>query len=177
MSSGKNGEGWGVTGVGRRILRKRTWGVPGMLAVTFLVAVGVAHALTVREVATEFICQCGCGLTLANCAHGECGPRDQMTTAIASMIASGKSKPEIIAAFVAQYGEQVLAAPTKRGFNLVAWVTPFASIAIGAALLGLLAWSWAAHRNPLKPAEERAIPTLSPQERERLEEELRRLQD
>lgn len=156
---------------------KRVWIVAGILAMTFVVAVGIAHALTVSEVAQEFICQCGCGLTLANCAHGECGPRDQMTTAIASMIAAGKSKPEIVAAFVAQYGERVLAAPTKRGFNLVAWVTPFVSIATGAALLVLLAWSWASRRRPVQPAGVGAQDLLSPEERERLEEELRRLQD
>ncbi|MDR7434898.1 MAG: cytochrome c-type biogenesis protein CcmH [Armatimonadota bacterium] len=166
-----------MEGVARYIPMKRTWMIAGIVAITFLFGGEIAHALTVGEVAGEFICQCGCGLTLANCAHGECGPRDQMTTAIASMIAAGKTKPEIIAAFVAQYGERVLAAPTKRGFNLVAWVTPFATLIAGAGLLVLLAWSWAVRRRVVQPTAEGVWDLLSPEERKRLEEELRRLQD
>ncbi len=44
---------------------------------------------------------------------------------------------------VAQFGEEILAAPPKRGFDLLAWVVPAAVLAVGAAVaMGLtLAWS------------------------------------
>ncbi len=43
---------------------------------------------------------------------------------------------QIMDAFVAKYGATVLAAPTTKGFDLVAWVAPFAVFA--AALLGTI---------------------------------------
>src|SRR5208337_3848778 len=58
-------------------------------------------------------------------------------------IAAGKSDKEILDSFAAKYGATVLAAPTTEGFNLVAWIAPFAVFA--AALLGtvLLVRRWA----------------------------------
>src|SRR5208337_1081238 len=57
-------------------------------------------------------------------------------------IAAGKSDKEILDSFAAKYGATVLAAPTTEGFNLVAWIAPFAVFA--AALLGtvLLIFRW-----------------------------------
>ena len=43
----------------------------------------------------------------------------------------GKSKPEVLQAMVAQYGERILAAPTKEGFNLTAWIIPFVMLVAG----------------------------------------------
>ena len=58
-------------------------------------------------------------------------------------ITAGKSDKEILDPFAAKYGATVLAAPTTEGFNLVAWIAPFAVFA--AALLGtvLLVRRWA----------------------------------
>jgi cytochrome c-type biogenesis protein CcmH len=58
-------------------------------------------------------------------------------------INAGKSDNEILTAFVSKYGAVVLAAPSKKGFDLVAWIAPFAVFA--AALLGtiLLVRRWA----------------------------------
>ena len=43
---------------------------------------------------------------------------------------------------VAQYGEEVLAAPPKHGFDLLAWLVPAAVLLGGAALAVLLARAW-----------------------------------
>jgi cytochrome c-type biogenesis protein CcmH len=43
---------------------------------------------------------------------------------------------QVMDEFVAKYGATVLAAPTMKGFDLVAWVAPFAVFA--AALLGTI---------------------------------------
>ena len=47
---------------------------------------------------------------------------------------------------VAQYGEEVLAAPPKRGFDLLAWLVPAAVLLGGAALAVLLARAWSGGR-------------------------------
>jgi cytochrome c-type biogenesis protein CcmH/NrfF len=51
-------------------------------------------------------------------------------------IAAGMGDKEILAAFATKYGSTVLAAPSAHGFDLVAWIAPFAVFA--AALLGTI---------------------------------------
>jgi cytochrome c-type biogenesis protein CcmH len=51
-------------------------------------------------------------------------------------IGGGKSDEEILSSFAAKYGAVVLAAPTTHGFDLVAWIAPFAVFA--AAMLGTI---------------------------------------
>ncbi len=67
---------------------------------------------------------------------------DRMRQFIRARIAAGDTKSEIKEKLVAQFGEEVLAAPPKQGFNLIAWVLPFAGIALAGAVVGMLAWRW-----------------------------------
>jgi cytochrome c-type biogenesis protein CcmH len=57
---------------------------------------------------------------------------------------------------VAQFGEEVLAAPPKHGFYLLAWLVPAAVLVGGVALALLLARAWAGGRGggdgPTPPA-------------------------
>ncbi len=104
----------------------------------------MADSTTVSDISKKLICQCGCTLVLANCTHSECMSRDTMTTLIEQKLAQGQSEEQIIQFFVAQYGEQVLASPPKRGFNLVAWILPFAAILAGGGIvyLAIKKWLW-----------------------------------
>jgi cytochrome c-type biogenesis protein CcmH len=52
---------------------------------------------------------------------------------------------------VAQYGEEVLAAPPKHGFDLLAWVIPGVVLVGGAGLAAALAVSWSRGRRPPSP--------------------------
>ncbi len=108
------------------------------------------NAATVSDISQQLICQCGCTLVLANCTHGECMSRDTMTTLIEQKLAQGQSEEQIIQSFVAQYGEQVLASPPKKGFNLVAWVLPFVAILAGGGViyLALKKWVWRGKQAP-----------------------------
>ena len=117
------------------------------LSITLLVIIlslfpARAYAATVSDISKELICQCGCTLVLANCTHSECMSRDTMTTLIEQKLAQGQSEEQIIQLFVAQYGEQVLASPPKRGFNLMAWVTPFAAILLGGGVIYIAIRKW-----------------------------------
>lgn len=47
-------------------------------------------------------------------------------------IDQGESDDSIISFFVEKYGTPVLAAPPVSGFNMAAWLMPFAALAIGA---------------------------------------------
>lgn len=130
-----------------------------------LAAPAAADGPTVDDVAKELMCQCGCGMTLPNCSSAmECMVGDQMMDVIRQQIAEGRSKSEIINYFVSIYGEQVLAAPTKEGLNLMVWVTPFATIIGGAGLVGWLLHTW--RRRPAAAVEAEAEVEAPPPEGE-----------
>ena len=84
-------------------------------------------------------------------------------------IAAGDSKNEIKDVLVAEYGPSILAAPPKKGFNLLAWLLPFVALFGGALVLGFLAWRWSHTREPRPPAAQ-----LSPALERRVDEELAR---
>ncbi len=103
-----------------------------------------ADSATVSNISDQLICQCGCTLILSNCSHAECMSREAMTALIEQNLAQGQSEEQIIQSFVAQYGEQVLASPPKRGFNLVAWLLPFGAILAGGGIIyiAIKKWMW-----------------------------------
>ena len=92
---------------------------------------------------------------------------------ISARIAAGDTKSEIKDKLVLQFGEAVLAAPPKHGFNLLAWVLPFVGVGIGAIVLALLAWRWSRARSPGAAA---AGAPLEPDLERRVDEELARFE-
>lgn len=101
-----------------------------------------AGALTVSEVARELSCRCGCSMTVDGCNHTNCPFAVPARRTIDEKIAQGMGKEAIIQSFVAQYGEVVLAAPTKKGFNLMAWVFPFAMLLAGFGVVRAVVRRW-----------------------------------
>jgi cytochrome c-type biogenesis protein CcmH len=86
----------------------------------------------------------------------------QIENFISQRIAAGDSKNQIKDRLVAEYGPQILAAPPKKGFNLLAWLLPFAGLFGGALVLAALARRWSRAREPgptarLDPALERRV--------------------
>jgi cytochrome c-type biogenesis protein CcmH len=61
--------------------------------------------------------------------------------------ADGWSKDHVKQALVAQFGPQVLAAPPRSGFGLVAWLAPIAAVLAGAVLAVWLARRWLRRRS------------------------------
>jgi cytochrome c-type biogenesis protein CcmH len=92
---------------------------------------------TQQEIEESLTCQCGCGLTVHSCNHIQCGSGEPIKKEIAERLARGESKEQILAAFTQKFGEKVLSAPTMRGFNWLAWVTPFAALLVAATVLTL----------------------------------------
>lgn len=134
-----------------------------------------ARALTVSEVARELSCRCGCGMTVDGCNHTNCPFSIPARKSIDEKIASGMSKEAIMRTFVAQYGEQVLAAPTKKGFNLTAWILPFVMLIVGGGIVRAVIRRWT--RAEAQPAheQERLSEAEDAEYRDKVERELKEL--
>jgi cytochrome c-type biogenesis protein CcmH len=91
---------------------------------------------------------------------------------IVARIAAGDTRSQIKDALVAQFGIQVLAAPPRKGFDLLAWWLPFAGLALALAVVSAAAWRWARTREPGGPGPPAA--RLEPELERRLDEELAR---
>ncbi len=61
----------------------------------------------------------------------------QMRQIVREMLSQGSSRDEILDFFVGNYGPDILAAPPKSGFNLLAWVVPATAI-VAVVVVGLL---------------------------------------
>ena len=136
----------------------------------------VAAPSTTQEVEEALTCQCSCGLTVHSCNHLQCSfavPRKQE---IATAIAEGKGKEEILTAYMTQFGEKVLSAPTTTGFNLAAWITPFLALILGGVVVSLISLRWSRQR-ALKELKSPVVTEVADEYRERLKKELARFEE
>ncbi len=86
-------------------------------------------------------CTCGCNLSVYTCRTTDftCTVSPAMHREVIALAEQDKTGQEILDAFVAQYGEIVLMAPLKEGFNIAAYVVPGIAISTAAAvILGVL---------------------------------------
>lgn len=65
-------------------------------------------------------------------------------------IAAGESDAEIRSAYVAEYGEKVLEAPSGSGIGIVAWAVPLLAVMLGAVGIFAAVRRWS--RTPRLPA-------------------------
>jgi cytochrome c-type biogenesis protein CcmH len=130
---------------------------------------------TLTELENEIYCPtCKSLLALSNAPVAE-----RIRGFVKERIAAGDTKTEIKDALVAQFGEAVLAAPPKKGFNLLAWVLPFVGIAVAGVFIAVLVrrWTRADQTEAIGPpagAEQNGRLTLDPELEQRLDEELAR---
>lgn len=82
----------------------------------------------------RLMCVCGCNELLGECNHVSCPSSGPELAELRADLAAGTSDQQILASFAAKYGATVLAAPPAHGFDLVAWIAPFAVLL--AAILG-----------------------------------------
>lgn len=143
-----------------------------------LLAVAVCFSLGASDSGSRFnalgnrlMCTCGCAQLLGECDHVGCPSRGQEMADLQAQITAGKTNEEILTWFAAKYGATVLAAPPARGFDLLAWIAPFA--VFGAALLGtiLLIRHWGSlPGGKMEPVAVSNPANMDPAERARIEQ-------
>jgi cytochrome c-type biogenesis protein CcmH len=114
------------------------------------------------QVEKKLRCQCGCTLDVYTCRTTDfaCEVSPAMHRDINALIEGGYGAQEIIDAFVDSYGEKVLMAPTKSGFNLVGWTMPFGALLVGGGVLAVLLRRW--RRRAAVASAEMGIRTAQP---------------
>lgn len=70
----------------------------------------------------------------------------RMKAYIRRRIDEGVTGDQIKAELVRQFGPGVLSTPPTKGFGLLAWALPVGGAAVGAVVLGFLAWTWSKRR-------------------------------
>ncbi|HEY6088234.1 MAG TPA: cytochrome c-type biogenesis protein CcmH [Gemmatimonadaceae bacterium] len=96
------------------------------------------------ELEHQIHCQCGCQLDVFTCRTTDfaCSVSPAMHSDVMGMVAGGHSAQEILAAFKAIYGEKVLMAPVRSGFNLLGYTVPFIALGTGAVIVAELMRRW-----------------------------------
>jgi cytochrome c-type biogenesis protein CcmH len=148
--------------------------IAGVLAVVSP-ALGSEEEPTLAELENEVYCPtCKSLLSLSNAPIAQ-----RMRQFIREEIAAGATKSEIKDALVDQFGEAVLAAPPKKGFNLLVWVLPLVGIVLAGSVIAFLVvrWTRASREREAVPSgdpESNGRQTLDPELERRLDEELAR---
>lgn len=128
-------------------------GQAAALAIAVCFTIGAAEPGTrFNDLSHKLMCTCSCAQMLGECNHVGCPNSTEELALLRTGVDSNATDKQIFDGFVDKYGATVLAAPTKQGFDLVAWIAPFAVLA--AALLGtiLLIRHWVSTRPRLEPA-------------------------
>jgi len=145
-----------------------------VLAVATPAALASEQNPTLAELERELVCPtCDTTLAMSNAPIAE-----RMRADLRDRIAAGQTKSEIKAAMVEQFGEAVLAAPPRSGFNWLAWLLPLGGLAGAAVAVTLFARRWLRSR-PAPVAAGGApgangAPPLDPALERRVDEELAR---
>ena len=121
-----------------------------------------------RKLSDELRCPTCQGLSVKD---SEAGFSNSIKDKIRELMKNGNSDEEILAYFVKRYGEWILRAPAKRGFNLVLWILPGAGILIGLFIVLYRSKRW------VRQPEHEELASLTPEEERRVNEDLGRFEE
>ena len=122
----------------------------------------------VKKASEPFVCQCRCNHQLSACDMFGCGSAIPLREEIQGHLKQGKTQQQIIDAFVAKYGQNILSAPPKS-----AWITPFAVLSCGLILVFFVIKAWTQRKPKLAAVSSAA--SMPEAYRERLEKDLKDL--
>jgi len=130
----------------------------------------VSAGALLQDLENALMCKCDdkCGKVLINCT---CATSDKTRAKFSKMLDSGLTIEQIIKMQVDEYGETVLSAPTKFGFNLTAWVTPFVALIAGGFGVRKVLLAWVGKKDGGESIEV-SEPEISEKYSKRLKDEL-----
>ena len=111
------------------------------LAIPLLMGAG-DQAARFNDLGHRMMCVCSCNQILLECNHVGCPASDGMRNELQAAVIRGDSDSLVEQSFVQKYGPTVLAAPTAKGFDRVAYIIPFAALFLGFGLMVLVIRAW-----------------------------------
>lgn len=95
---------------------------------------------TVKAIERRMKCTCGCNLDIFTCRTTDftCGTSPELHKEVVALLEAGNTPDEVVAAFVAKYGEEVLMAPVPEGFNLTGYLLPGAALLVAGSILTMV---------------------------------------
>ena len=147
-----------------------------ILVLLILISVGqfsnASAGALLQDLENALMCKCDdkCGKVLINCT---CSTSDKTRAKYAKMLDSGLTVEQIIKMQVDEYGETILSAPSKFGFNLTAWMTPFVALLAGGFGVRKVLHAWVGNKGDSVIDEaENVEPEISEKYSKRLKDEL-----
>ena len=115
----------------------------GFLFVAIVTLLGAGdQSSRFNELGHRLMCACGCNQILLECNHVGCSYSDRMRGELMAALDRGDNDDLVLQGFVQKYGPTVLAAPTKTGFNRIAWVMPYLALLAGLIGVGYVVRIW-----------------------------------
>jgi len=111
------------------------------IAILFLMGAG-DEGSRFNDLGHRMMCVCGCSQILLECNHVGCSYSDRMRGELMAALDRGDNDDLLLQGFVQKYGTTVIAAPTTKGFNRVAWIMPFVALGLGLATMVLVVRAW-----------------------------------
>lgn len=95
-----------------------------------------------NDLGHRLMCVCGCSQILLECNHVGCKYSDTMRGELMAAVERGDNDDLTLQSFVQKYGTTVMAAPTTKGFNRVAWIMPYLALVLGLTTVVLIVRAW-----------------------------------
>ena len=112
-----------------------------IFAVTTMLGAGTP-ATRFDKLGHKLMCTCGCAEILLECNHMGCPDSPGLIDDLRGRVAADGSDAGVLHWFAVKYGATVLAAPIRGGFDVVAWVMPFAVLGLGIVAVVWLMRHW-----------------------------------
>lgn len=118
----------------------------------------------------KIMCTCGCAQMLLKCNHVGCPNSDRMIRELHALTGTTGGVPgaadatkiaglkpinddeKVLQWFRETWGVTAVVEPATHGFELLAWVIPFAALAVGLLLVVVIVWSWRSRKARTAPA-------------------------
>lgn len=118
---------------------------------SILGSVMAADSSRYENLGGKIMCTCGCGQMLLKCNHVGCPNSEKMIHQLRTQVAATNDDEAVLNFFRSEWGVTTVVEPAHHGFELLAWILPFAGLALGIFLLVLVARKWR-----LRPAQANA---------------------
>lgn len=132
----------GTLGIIRTVFVRRSAQLIVLALAVFVLLGAGDESARVNDLGHRMMCVCGCNQILLECNHVGCAYSERMRAELIAAVDRGDNDDLTLQAFVQKYGTTVMAAPTKVGFNRVAWIMPYLVLVLGLTMVTLIVRAW-----------------------------------